>query len=127
MGALGSEMDRARHQLLAGARFAGDEHAGVGARDLLHDAEDLLDGVAFADDVLEAVFFAQLAAQEAVFLEQRLLRQRVAHHGLEMVVGERLGDVVVGALVQRVHGRFHARVGGHDNAHHLGIEPAHAA
>ena len=57
-------MDCARHQLLAGARLAGDEHGGVGARDLLHDAEDLLDRVAFADDVLEAVFVAQLAAQE---------------------------------------------------------------
>ena len=32
------------------------------------------DGVAFADDVLEAILLAQLAAQETVFLEQRLLR-----------------------------------------------------
>ena len=44
-----------------------------------------------------------------------------------MVVGERLGDVVVGALVQRVYRRLDAGVGGHDNAHHFGIEPAHAA
>ena len=75
-------MDRARDQLLAGARLAGDEHAGIGARNLLHQTEDLLDVVAFADDVFEAILVAQFAAQEAVLAEQRLLRQRVAHHRL---------------------------------------------
>ena len=120
-----AEMNRARDQFLAGARFAGDQHAGVGARDFFHDAEDLLDRVAFADDVLEAIFVAQLAAQETVFPEQRLALERVAHHRLQMIVGERLGDVVVGALVQRVHRRFDAGVGGHDDAHHFGIELAH--
>src|ERR1700688_4788597 len=44
-----------------------------------------------------------------------------------MVVGERLGDVVVGALVQRVYRRLDAGVGGHYNSHHLRIERAHAA
>ena len=98
-------MNRARDQLLAGARFAGDQHAGIGARDFFHDAEDRLDRVALADDVFEAILLAQLAAQETVFAEQRLGFERVAHLVLQMIVGERLGDVVVGALVQRLRRR----------------------
>ena len=118
-------MDRARDQLFAGARFAGNEHAGIGARDFLHDAEDRLDRIAFADDVFEAILLAQLAAQKMVFLEQRLGFERVAHLVLQMIVGERLGDVVVGALLQRLDGGFDAGVGGDDNRHHLAIDIAH--
>src|SRR5271157_4523729 len=127
VGSLRAEMDRARDQFLAGARFAGDKHARVGARDLFHDAEDLLDRVAFADDILEAVLVTQLAPQEAVFVEERLLRQRVANDRLQMIVGERLGQVVVGALAQGVDRGLDARVRRQNDPHHLGIQVANLA
>ena len=120
-------MNRARDQFLAGAGFAGDQHARIGARDFFHDAEDRFDRVALADDALEAVLLAQFLAQKSVLAEQRLAFERVAHHLFQMVVGERLGDVVVSALVQRLDRRLDAGVGGDDNSHHLGIEVAHLA
>src|SRR5262249_8837360 len=119
VGALGAEMNRTRDQLLAGARFSGDEHAGVGARDFFHHPEHLLDGVALADDVFETILLAQFVMQVAVFLEEALFLERVAQHRLEMLVGERLGDVVIGALVECLDRRLHARIGGDDDAHQL--------
>ena len=86
-----------------------------------------LDRVAFADDVLEAILLAQFAAQKTVFPEQRLALERVAHHLFQMIVGKRLGDVVVSALVQRLDRGFDAGVGGDDYPHHLGVEVAHLA
>src|SRR5579885_1316079 len=127
VGALGTEVDGARDQLLAGARLAGDQHARIGARDLFHHPENLLDRVAFADDVLEAVLLAQLVMQVAVFLEQMLFLERVAQNRLQMLVGEGLGDVVVGALVQRFHRGLDARVGGDDDPHQLLIAVAKLA
>ena len=44
-----------------------------------------------------------------------------------MIVSERLGQVVVRALAQRVHGGLHAGVRGQDDPHHLGIEIANPA
>ena len=120
-------MNRARDELLAGARLAGDQHARVGARDFFHHAESALDRVAFADDALEAILLAQFLAQKTIFAEQRLALERVAHHLFQMIVGKRLGDVVVGALVQRLDRRLDAGVSGDDYAHHLGIELAHLA
>ena len=127
VGAFRGEMNRARDQFLAGARFAGDQHARIGARDFFHHAEDALDGVAFADDALEAILLAQFLAQKSILAEQRLALERVAHDLFQMIVGERLGDVIVGALMQRLDRGFDARVGGDDDAHHLGVELAHPA
>src|ERR1700693_373498 len=44
-----------------------------------------------------------------------------------MIVGERLRDVVVGALAQRLDRGLDTGVGGDDNAHHFGIELVHLA
>ena len=118
-------MDRARDQFLAGSRFSGDEHAGIGARDFFHDAEDRLDRIALADDVFEAILLAQFAAQKMIFLEQRLGFERVAHLIFQMIIREWLGDVVVGALLQRLHRGFDAGIGGDDDRHHLAVDIAH--
>ena len=73
-------MDRVRDHLLAGARFAADEHRGVGPRDLRHLLVDLLNRRAVADDVAERVALAQLVAQVLVLLGQ-LVAVRLDHAG----------------------------------------------
>ena len=48
-------VDGARHQFLAGAGFAGDQHGGVGGRDGLHLLQNGLQCAALADDLFEAL------------------------------------------------------------------------
>ena len=48
-------MDRAGDQLLAGPRFAADQHRRVALRHLLHDGEHRLQRAAGADDAVEVV------------------------------------------------------------------------
>ena len=47
-------VDGARHQFLAGAAFAGDEHGGLGGADGFDGVEDLLHGGALADQFRDA-------------------------------------------------------------------------
>src|SRR5215471_13940233 len=44
-----------------------------------------------------------------------------------MLVGERLGDVVVGPLVEGLDRRLYARIGGHDDAHQFMVPVAQAS
>ena len=62
--------DRARHQLLAGAGTAPDQHGRVGGGDLPDQPVDVLHGAAVADQL--AGVFVEHFAQLAVFLEQVL-------------------------------------------------------
>src|SRR5205823_2595552 len=93
-GALAVVVYGARDQLLARARLAVDEDVGVGRRDLLDEAEDLLQRLRRADDLGEAVAPVQLAPERAVLAEQLALAQRVLHGLEEVFVDEGLGDVV---------------------------------
>ena len=61
-------MDRARHQLLAGARFADDEDVAARRGGELHQAVQRLHLVAGADEFLPA--FRNFIAQEAIFAVQ---------------------------------------------------------
>ena len=63
-------MDRVGDHLLTSARFAADEHRGVGPRHLRHLLVDLLNRRAVADDVAEGIALAQLVAQVFVLLGQ---------------------------------------------------------
>ena len=66
-------VDGARHQVLAGARLAGEQHGGVGLRDLLHHVEDALHRRARAEDLVEAVLALHLAPQIEVLGAQLLV------------------------------------------------------
>ena len=63
-------VDGARHQFLAGAGFAVDQHGGIGGRHGLHLLEHGLQRAALADDFLEAVVGADLVFQVDLFLRQ---------------------------------------------------------
>ena len=103
-------MERARHQLLAGAALAVDQD-GRPARRRLHDqVEDLLHPRAAADDLAEAVgVLLQVLAQHAILGDQPPLRERVADDGEHFVVLERLGDVVERAALHRGDGALDRR------------------
>ena len=60
-GAAGVE--RAGHQLLAGAGFAGDQHRGLGVGHLADNLEDLLHLVRRADDGAKIAAVSQFALQ----------------------------------------------------------------
>ena len=98
------EVDGARHPFLAGARFAGDEHGAVGARDLLDQLEDGEHLVAAADDVGELMGAAERPLQQHVLLPELALLERVAHLHLQLVDVERLAEVVVRAQAHRFDG-----------------------
>ena len=69
-GSAGAVVDGVGDELLAGAGLAANHHGGVGRGRLPHPLEDLLHGVAVADDVAHLVALLQLLAQLLVLLQQ---------------------------------------------------------
>jgi hypothetical protein len=55
ISAVRSVVNGARDELLAGARFAADEHGRVASRDFLDDLQDMLERAARADDPAKVV------------------------------------------------------------------------
>src|SRR5262249_1850036 len=87
---------RLGHELLAGAGLAGDEHGGVGGGDLDDADQDVAYGLRTADDVLESVALAELAGEGLHLAEEAPVLERLLHFEQELVLGERLLDVVEG-------------------------------
>ena len=99
-------MDRLRDQLLAGARFAGDQHRRVGRRRLLDDAVDAADAGAVADDAAEAALVAQLTPQRPHLAQRRLPFDRFLEQDLQPLRIDGLAQVVVGAVLDRFDRAF---------------------
>ena len=102
-----------RHELLAGAVLAGDQHAAVGRRrhrDLL---AQLLHGDALADDGERPI---DARAQRAVLDFEPALPQRVAHGQHRLLERQRLLDEIERPELGRPHGRLDVGVpGNHDD------------
>ena len=110
------EVDGAGHQLLAGAALARDHDGGRAVGDLADGVEHLDHPAALADDVLEAVLGLELLPEVEVLVAELLALERVPDDEVDFVELERLGDVVVGAELHRLHrglGRGHR--GDHDD------------
>jgi len=73
VGARGVVMNPVRDHLLARARFAANEHGGVGRRHLGHLLVHLPDRPAAADDARKVVAFLELLAEVDVLVDQALL------------------------------------------------------
>ena len=113
------EMDVAGQKFLAGARLAGDQHVAVGRRDLRGGLQQLLHHRVLGDDLDLALELLDLLAQLGVLLLQRHLLQGRPDGLPDIVEVERLGDVIVGALLHRLDRRGDGGVGrDHDD---LGI------
>ena len=106
MRAAAQLMDRSRHQFLAGAGFALDQHGGIGGRgrfDLLQHAAQRSAG---PDDFIEAILAADLFLQINLFVLDALAKladffkhQRVLHRD-----GDLAGDVIEQRPVLRIVG-----------------------
>jgi hypothetical protein len=106
-------------ELLARAGLAQDEDVRLRARRLLHQLEDLADGRARPDDVLEAQGLLELAAEVPVLQLETALAQRALDRDAQLLDREVLGQVVERALAHRAHRRFDRREGG-DHDHRQG-------
>src|SRR4051794_3252293 len=95
-------VDRARDELLAGARLADHQHGRVGERHPRRRLVDLQHGVAAADDVLQRVLVPYLALEPAVLRGEPPVTQGPLDDELDGVHVVRLGDVVVGAAADGV-------------------------
>ncbi|OQA26793.1 MAG: hypothetical protein BWY59_01262 [Verrucomicrobia bacterium ADurb.Bin345] len=117
------EMDVPGDHLLAGARFALDQHRARNARRAADRIEDLLHGRALPNEVAEGRGVADQFAQLAVFAAQLGLLERLAHHHQQLVLVERFCQIVAGALFHRGDRRLNGGVRGHDHDRKLGTEP----
>ena len=103
--ALACPMQRLRHQLLAGARLAGDEDGRVGGGHLPDELEDLHHRLRGADDSLAlGGALAELQAQRRDLGAHVGVLEDALQGGEQVVDLEGLGDVVVGAVLHRLDG-----------------------
>ncbi len=109
------EMDEPRDHLLARPRFAGDEDRRLRGGDLGGGVEEPGHGGGAADQVPPVEPLAEAFLQEAVLLLQMAVVHRPFQCEAELVEIEWFGQVVVGPLLERLDGRLHGGVGGHDD------------
>src|SRR5216117_4194925 len=109
-------VERVRHQLLAGAARAADQHGDVGVGDLVDGLEEPAHGRALPDDLLEAERALHLLEEPAVVAAEKHRVHHAADDQPELVVVEGLRHVVDGAELHRLHGDLLRAVGGdHDD------------
>ena len=112
-GARGAAMDFARHELLAGARFAGDEDRGFRRRGQLDLRLELLHRRRLADELVVARF---ALAQLADFLLELLLPDGVADGEQQLVAVQRLLEEIERAALRALDGGGDVAVAGdHDH------------
>ena len=109
VGARAVAVQGARHQFLAGARFAVDQHGGVRLRQAADGAEHFLHRRRLAEDFGDG-FRSFRLGRLAHALFQRATDQR---HGVVDIEG--LGQVFEGAALEGRHRTFQIGVGGHDD------------
>ena len=107
------EMNRPRDHLLAGARFAGDQHRALRLGDHLRGLDDVLDPPAAADDSVLVEFLVALAEQVSVLRPQPLMVDRAVDDHEQLVDLERLLQVVERAELHRLDRALDRRVRGH--------------
>ena len=105
-------MDHLRDELLAGARFAGNQHRRARGRRLLDDRIDLPHLGAVADERSERAVLAQLPAQRLHFAHRLEPLDDLVEEDLETLDVDRLGEIVVGAFLHRLDGGLHCALRG---------------
>ena len=108
-------MDGLGDQLLAGAAFAGDQHGGIGVGHAFHDAQDLLQQGAAADDVVEGEAVVERPAQLGVLAVQLSLLDHPVDLVPQLDVVERLLQVVQRALLDGLDRRLDGAEGGQED------------
>ena len=112
-------MERLRHQLLAGARFAEHQHGGLGRRGLADQVEHRLQLRRFPDHALESELLSHPLAQALRLALEPPLLQRSLDDDQHRVHVERLGEVAFGAGAHRLDRGLDAGEGGHHHEDRL--------
>ena len=124
LGPVRVHVDGPGDELLAGAALALEEDRAPGRGGGLDEVEDVLHGLALADDVGEAEALPELVLEpDVLVLEALALEGLLDGHEQELVVLERLLDVVEGADLHGRDGRLDRAVGRDDDDRDQGIDP----
>src|SRR5437016_7795896 len=127
-------VQRAGHQLLAGAALAGHQRRRGVAGQTLDEGEDLEHALRAGDDALERDPALQALLQDAGAVLELALLEDGLEHTPEAPEVDRLLDVVRAPELDRLDGIRHRRVGAHEHGLDVGIallqmaeqlEPAH--
>ena len=110
VGARAVAVQGTRHQFLAGAGFAVDQHGGVGLREAADGAEHFLHRRRLAEDLRRGLRLFGAAPVLAL-----ALLQRAADQFDRVVDVEGLGQVFERAALERGHRALQVGVGGHDD------------
>src|ERR1700722_6709794 len=108
-------VQRASKEILANPAFAGDQYVSRGVRHLpqhLKLSEHL--GIS-RDDLVQSKSVGQLAAQPEHFSAEFAILQRSRYYQQQLVVAERLGDIVKSTEPHGLDGGFNGTKGGDDN------------
>jgi hypothetical protein len=116
--AAAAAVDRARDQVLAGAALAGDQHVRRQRRHAIDGRQHRLQRAAAADQVARWRALER-AAQVAVLQHEAPVLGEPADLGDQLLVAERLQQVVDGAEPQRRDGGVEVAVRGHQDDHRL--------
>jgi len=109
-GAWAARVDRPRHQLLAGACLALDQHRDVGGGHALDEVQDLLHLGSLRDDAADRLEAFDLHLEGRVLAPQPGLLRRLLDEQLQLLHGRRFGEVVVGAELHGLDRRGHRGV-----------------
>ena len=104
VGAARLPVQQPREQLLAGAALAEDQHRRRQLGDLVHQLDDLAHLLARPDEELALALLGDLRAQRDHLPVEILPLAGIAHERPQLVVVEVLGDVVIRAVLHRLHG-----------------------
>ena len=115
-------VDRPRHQLLARAGLAEDQHRADRLRHVADQLEDVVHPRALAQDGVERELLVQLLAQLRHLVLQRPLAQGALDHQPEVLQVDRLGEEVDGPQPHRLHGLLDGAEARGDD--HVGRQPA---
>ncbi len=115
-------VERARHQFLAGAAFAGDEDGDVGGGDLLDETEDFAHGAGTADHGAEDAGFAEAAARHFKLDLGFALAGGVGQDGAQAGGVNRFLEEVVSAQLHGVDGQLNGAHGGEDHHGEVRVE-----
>ena len=114
-------VDRSGDELLARARFAGDEDCAGGRGHHLEQPKQITHRLAAADNPFESITFVKLRSQVGIFGSQPALLERRRQDVQQLIELERLGDEVRRTTLDSLDGTSHGAVAGHDDADDFGV------
>src|SRR3989454_8653032 len=114
-------------QLLSGAAVSGDQNRGARWGHLGDQIEHGQHVLALADNVWKVVALLERALQLEIFLAQAATLDRLGHLGQQLVVGPRLGDVVLRTTLECGASRIDRGVGGNQHYRKIRVAAANLA